>query len=155
MTEARRILPQEVSPEIYKAITAVDRKLYGSTLGRPLIELVKVRVSQINGCAYCLDQHGQAAIKAGVPERKLLLLDGWDEAAVWSDREWAALGWTDAVTKIGETRAKDHHYAPLIEVFDEREVVDLTMLVGLMNLWNRLAIAMRYQVATEISSATP
>ncbi len=153
MIRAGRISPQDVSPEIYKAIAAVDQKLYNSSLGKPLIELVKVRISQINGCAFCLDMHSTAAINAGVPERKLILLGGWDEAAVWSDRERAALGWADAVTKIGESRAADSAYTPLIDIFDEKEIADLTMLISLMNLWNRLAIAMRYQVQSEITSS--
>jgi len=151
LTETGRISPQEVSRETYKAIAAVDQKLYGSSLGKPLIELVKVRVSQINGCAFCLDMHSQAAISAGVSERKLILLNGWDETAIWSERERAALGWADAVTKIGESRAADTAYEPLIDLFDQKEIADLTMLIGLMNLWNRLAIAMRYQIQPEAS----
>lgn len=154
MTRTARISPQETSPEIYEAIVAVDRKLYGSSLGRPLIELVKVRVSQINGCAFCLDMHGQAALSAGVSERKLWLLGGWDEAGIWSDREKAALAWADAVTHIGRSRAPDDAFAPLGDVFDDREIADLTMLVGLMNLWNRLAVAMRYEVAPEPAAST-
>lgn len=149
MTRASRISPQQVSPEIYKAIATVDQKLYGSSLGKPLMELVKMRVSQINGCAFCLDMHSQAAIRAGVSHRKLILLDGWDEAGVWSDRERAALRWTDAVTRIGESRAPSTAYDPLRALFDDREIAELTMLIGLMNLWNRLAIALRYQVAPE------
>ncbi|WP_127104223.1 carboxymuconolactone decarboxylase family protein [Pararhodobacter zhoushanensis] len=146
MTGTSRISPQEVSPEVYKAIAAVDQKLYSSSLGKPLIELVKVRISQINGCAFCLDMHSQAAIKAGVSERKLFLLAGWDEAGVWTEREQAALRWADAVTKISESRAADDAYSPLVDLFDAKEIADLTMLIGLMNLWNRLAVAMRYQV---------
>jgi len=94
--------------------------------------------------------HSQAAIKAGVSERKLILLSGWDEADIWSEREEAALRWADAVTKIGESRAEDSAYTPLLNLFDAREIADLTMLIGLMNLWNRLAIAMRYQVPPEV-----
>ncbi|SFA56358.1 alkylhydroperoxidase AhpD family core domain-containing protein [Paracoccus halophilus] len=150
MTGTGRISPQQVSPEIYKAIAVVDQKLYGSSLGKALIELVKVRISQINGCAFCLDMHSQAAIKAGVSERKLILLGGWHEAAIWSERERAALGWAEAVTKIGGSRASDAEYDALVDLFDTKEIADLTMLIGLMNLWNRLAIAMRYQIQSEV-----
>ncbi|NHB94180.1 carboxymuconolactone decarboxylase family protein [Photorhabdus cinerea] len=142
--QTSRLRPAEISPELYSAVAKVDELTYQSTLGKALIELVKVRASQINGCAFCLNMHSKAARKAGNSEQKLYLLSAWKEAPIFTSRERAALGWTDALSRIAEIGAKDKHYTPLLAEFDEKEIVDLTLLIGLINLWNRLAIGMKY-----------
>ncbi|MBS9424491.1 carboxymuconolactone decarboxylase family protein [Photorhabdus caribbeanensis] len=142
--QAKRLQPSEISPELYNAVVKVDELTYQSTLGKALIELIKVRVSQINGCAFCLNMHSKAARKAGNSEQKLYLLSAWKEATIFTSRESAALGWADALSRIVETGAEDEHYTPLLAEFDEKEIVDLTLLIGLINLWNRLAIGMKY-----------
>ncbi|AKH62187.1 MULTISPECIES: carboxymuconolactone decarboxylase family protein [Photorhabdus] len=142
--QANRPRPAEISPELYSAVAKVDELTYKSTLGKELIELVKVRASQINGCAFCLNMHSKAARKAGSSEQKLYLLSAWKEATIFTSRERAALGWTDVLSRIAEIEANDEHYTPLLAEFDEKEIVDLTLLIGLINLWNRLAIGMKY-----------
>ncbi len=102
------------------------------------------RASQINGCAYCLDVHSKDARKHGESEQRLYLLNAWRESPVYSRAERAALAWTEALTEIAERRAPDADYEELRRHFTEKEIVDLTMLVGMINLWNRLAIGMGY-----------
>jgi AhpD family alkylhydroperoxidase len=141
---AERLLPNELAPEGYSALRAVEVYLARCGLPKRLIELVKLRASQINGCAYCLDVHARDARKAGETEQRLYLLDAWREAPHYSPAERAALAWTDALTRIAETRAPDADYAALREHFSDKEIVDLTYLIGMINIWNRLAIGMRY-----------
>ncbi|WP_036771558.1 carboxymuconolactone decarboxylase family protein [Photorhabdus australis] len=152
--QTSRLRPAEISPELYSAVAKVDELTYQSTLGKALIELVKVRASQINGCAFCLNMHSKAARKAGNSEQKLYLLSAWKESPIFTSRERAALGWTDALSRIAEIGARDEHYTQLLAEFDEKEIVDLTLLIGLINLWNRLAIGMKYTLpnsATDLS----
>jgi AhpD family alkylhydroperoxidase len=113
-------------------------------LPKRLIELVKMRASQINGCAYCLDVHSKDARKAGETEQRLYLLNAWRESPAFSPAERAALAWTEALTKVGESRAADADFAALRPHFSDKEIVDLTYLIGMINFWNRLAIGMRY-----------
>jgi len=102
-----------------------------------------MRASQINGCAYCLDMHSIDARAAGETEQRLYTLDAWRETPFFTDRERAALAWTEAVTLIAHTHAPDDVYADLQKQFTEKEIVDLTFVVGTINLWNRLAISTR------------
>lgn len=144
----RRLFPSKVSPEIYKTLVTYDAQIYSdSTLDKQLIELVKVRVSQLNGCAFCIDTHTQHALKLGIASRKLFLLDAWQEApSVFTDKERSALCWAEALTFIKDVGAKDEYFESLKAHFTDKEVVDLTYLVGLVNVWNRLAIGMAYEV---------
>jgi AhpD family alkylhydroperoxidase len=142
---AHRINAYEVAPAGMKALVAVETYLHQTTLGAQLIELVKMRASQINGCAYCLDSHSKVLRKGGETEQRIYLLNAWDESPVYSPRERAALAWTDALTRISETHAPDDVYRELREHFDDKEIVDLTTLIGMINLWNRLAISLRYE----------
>ncbi len=114
-----------------------------SGLEHSLAELVKVRASQINGCAFCLDMHTRDARKAGETEARLYLLDAWREAPHYSPRERAALAWTEALTLVAATRAPDADYDGLKPHFSEKEIVELTMLVVTINAWNRLAVGFR------------
>ena len=138
-----RLRYPEASPEAVAAVRGVEAYIRASGLETSLIELVKMRASQINGCAFCLDIHSRAARRAGESEQRLYLLDAWEECALYTPRERAALGWTEAVTRIAETKAPDAAYEAARAQFTDKELVDLTTLIGLINLWNRLAIAFR------------
>jgi len=141
---ADRLLPNETAPEGYAALRNVEIYLARSGLPKRLIELVKMRASQINGCAYCLDVHAKDARKAGETEQRLYLLNAWRESPLFSPSERAALGWTEALTNVSQTRAPDADYEALRPHFSDKEIVDLTYLIGMINLWNRLAVGMRY-----------
>ena len=138
-----RLRYPEASPEAVAAVRGVEAYIRASGLETALIELVKMRASQINGCAFCLDMHSRAARSAGESEQRLYLLDAWEECALYTPRERAALAWTEAVTRIAETKAPDAAYEAARAQFTDKELVDLTTLIGLINLWNRLAIAFR------------
>jgi AhpD family alkylhydroperoxidase len=146
---AERLLPNQVAPEGYAALRNVEVYLARSGLPKRLIELVKMRASQINGCAYCLDVHSKDARKAGESEQRLYLLNAWRESPAFSEAERAALGWTEALTNVGESRADDADFAALRPHFSDKEIVDLTYLIGMINFWNRLAIGMRYVPAAD------
>ena len=133
----------QAAPDTIKALSALEAQVQGSGLEQSLIELVKTRASQINGCAYCLNMHTEDARKRGETEQRLHLLSAWREAPVYSERERAALVWTEAVTLISETHAPDDIYAEVSAQFSEAETVNLTMLIATINAWNRLAIAFR------------
>ena len=144
----------QAAPESIKVLTALETQLQGSGLEQSMIELVRTRASQINGCAYCINMHTQDARKHGETEQRLYLLNAWREAPVYSDRERAALAWTEAVTLISETHAPDDVYAEVRTHFSEAETVNLTMLIATINAWNRLAIAFRAVPPVKASAAT-
>src|SRR6201997_1861898 len=131
------------APDTIKALMALESQVQSSGLEQSLIELVKTRASQINGCAYCIDMHTKDARKHGETEQRLYLLNAWQEAPAYSERERAALAWTEAVTLISETHAPDDVYEEVRAHFSEAETVNLTMLIATINSWNRLAIAFR------------
>jgi AhpD family alkylhydroperoxidase len=138
-----RMNPYQAAPDTLKALTALEAQVQGSGLEQSLIELVKTRASQINGCAFCINMHTQDARKHGETEQRLYLLDAWRESPVYSDRERAALAWTEAVTRISETHAPDDAYGEVRAQFSEAETVNLTMLIATINAWNRIAISFR------------
>jgi AhpD family alkylhydroperoxidase len=133
----------QAAPDTMKALMALENQVQSSGLEQSLIELVKTRASQINGCAYCIHMHTQDARKRGETEQRLYLLNAWHEAPVYSDRERAALAWTEAVTLISETHAPDAVYDEVRAHFSEAETVNLTTLIATINTWNRLAISFR------------
>jgi AhpD family alkylhydroperoxidase len=133
----------QAAPDTLKALLALEKQIRESGLEHSLIELVKTRASQINGCAYCIAVHTADARKQGETEERLYLLNAWREAPVYSDRERAALAWTEAVTLISETHAPDDVYDEVRAHFSEAETVNLTMLIATINAWNRLAISFR------------
>jgi AhpD family alkylhydroperoxidase len=149
----QRLSAAKVVPDGYKALTGVETYLRQCGLEMSLIELVKMRASQINGCAFCLDKHSRDARQAGESEQRLYLLDAWDESSLYTPRERAALAWTEAVTRIAETRAPDAAYDALRPHFSEKEIADLTILIGMINLWNRVAIGFRNQHPVEAGKA--
>ena len=133
----------QAAPETIKALVAVEDQIKASGLELSLIELVKTRASQINGCAFCINMHTQDARKHGETEQRLYLLNAWREAPLYTDRERAALAWTETVTLISETHTPDDVYEGVRAHFNEAETVNLTMLIGAINAWNRLAISFR------------
>jgi len=145
MLKADRINPYEAAPDAMKAFWNVDKYIRQCGLDASLVELVKMRASQINGCAFCLDLHSKDARKAGESEQRLYLLSGWREAHVYSDRERAALAWTDALTMIADDHAPDTVYDAVRPHFTDKELADLSALIGLINAWNRLATGFRYR----------
>jgi AhpD family alkylhydroperoxidase len=146
---AHRLNAYEAAPAGMKALRNVEAYLHDSTLGARLIELVKMRASQINGCAYCLDMHSKALRRDGETEQRIYLLNAWRESPLYTRRERAALAWTEALTLIASTNAPDDAYAEVRPHFDDKELADLTTLIGMINLWNRLAIGLRYEHPTE------
>jgi AhpD family alkylhydroperoxidase len=133
----------QAAPDTVKALMALEAQVQGSGLEQSLIELVKTRASQINGCAYCINMHTSDARKHGETEQRLYLLNAWREAPAYSERERAALAWTEAVTLISDNHAPDDLYADVRKHFSEAETVNLTMLIATINAWNRLAISFR------------
>jgi len=133
----------QAAPDTLKALLALEAQVQASGLEQSLIELVKTRASQINGCAYCINMHTQDARKHGETEARLYLLNAWRESPVYTDRERAALAWTESVTLISETRAPDDLYEDVRAHFSEAETVNLTMLIATINAWNRIAISFR------------
>lgn len=126
-----------------QAMLKVEKALHDCGLEFSLIELVKMRASQINGCAFCLDMHSKDARKNGESEARLYLLNAWHESPLYSPRERAALAWTDALTLIADTHAPDADYENLQAQFSAAEIANLTVLIATINAWNRIAIAAR------------
>ena len=144
----------QAAPEIIKALTAVETQIQSSGLEQSLIELVRTRASQVNGCAFCINMHTQDARKQGETEQRLYLLNAWREAPLYTDRERAALAWTEAVTLISATHAPDDVYDEVRKHFSEAETVNLTMLIATINAWNRLAISFRTVPPVKAKAAT-
>jgi len=114
-----------------------------ASLERPLFELVKIRASQMNGCAYCIDMHTKEARLAGETEQRIYALNAWRETPFFTDRERAALEWTETVTRVGETHVPDEIHERVAAQFDEADLVALTFAVVVINAWNRLAVSFR------------
>ncbi|SEI15844.1 carboxymuconolactone decarboxylase family protein [Pseudomonas asplenii] len=131
------------SPDAMRAMMALEGAVNKLPLEKNLLELVKMRTSQINGCAFCLDMHSADARKAGETERRLYTLSAWREAPFFSARERAALAWTEALTRIAESHAPDEDYERLNAEFSPAEQVNLTLAINTINSWNRLAVGFR------------
>lgn len=143
--QSHRISAYDAAPAAMKALQNVEAYLHQCGLDQRLIELVKMRTSQINGCAYCLDMHSKELRRLGESEQRIYLLNAWQESPLYTPRERAALAWTEAVTLIAQTQAPDAAYTEVRRQFDDKELIDLTILIGMINLWNRLAISLRYE----------
>lgn len=137
----------KANPEAMKTLSAVEQHLARAGLEKPLMELVRLRVSQINGCAYCLDTHSADARKAGEDVRRLATVAVWRDTPFFSDRERAALAWAEALTRIADGHVPDELWAHVAPHFSTEEIVDLTVLVNAINGWNRFAIAFRKRPA--------
>ena len=143
----------QAAPEASKAMIAVETAIGQSGLEHGLLELVRLRASQINGCAFCIHMHVKDALQHGENGMRIALLDAWRESPLYSDRERAALNWTESLTRIAKTHAPDTDYALLQSQFDDREIAALTMLIGAINLWNRVQIGLRAVHPVEESQA--
>lgn len=139
----QRIKYQEVAQKSFKGIYEIEKYVANSELENSLVQLVKLRTSQINGCAYCIDMHTKEARQAGESEQRLYALSVWKESPFYTDRERAALRWTEALTKISENSVSDEFYESIRKHFPETEITALTMAIIAINGWNRLAISFR------------
>jgi AhpD family alkylhydroperoxidase len=138
-----RINYAKAAPGVYDAMDSLDRYLQECGLEKPLLFLIQLRASQINGCAYCLDMHWKDLRATGEGEQRLYSLDAWRECPYYSDRERAALAWTEAVTRVADGHVPDAVYEQVRPHFSEKELSDLTLAVVAINAWNRLSIAAR------------
>ena len=138
-----RLQYTKVSPGLYKAMLGLENHTSESGLERTLLDLVRLRASQINGCAFCLDMHWKDLRAAGESEQRLYSLDAWRETPFYTDRERAALVWTEAVTLITKGHVPDEVYEEARQHFSEKELADLTLAIVAINGWNRLSIAFR------------
>ncbi len=139
----QRLDYSQIAPEALKGMLELEKYVSNSGLEKTLYELVKIRASQINGCAYCLDMHTKDARKAGETEQRLFTLSAWRETPFYSERERAALEWTEALTLISENNVSDSLFNSVSKHFDQEELVALTMAIVAINGWNRLAIGFR------------
>lgn len=138
-----RLNPYNIAPSVMQPMIDLEATVKASGLEADLIELVKTRASQINGCAYCIYMHTRDALAAGEDSARLLLLDAWRESPLYSDRERAALDWTEVLTLVAETHAPDAAYVELTRQYSNEEQVKLTLLIATINAWNRIAIGFR------------
>lgn len=133
----------KVAPEGAQAMLAVEAAIEQSGLEHELLELVRLRASQINGCGFCIHMHVTDAVKHGESEMRIHLLDAWRESSAFTDRERAALNWTESLTRVAKTRAPHDDYLLLQSQFEDKEIAYLTLLIGAINLWNRVQIGLR------------
>ncbi|MBX3390060.1 MAG: carboxymuconolactone decarboxylase family protein [Phycisphaeraceae bacterium] len=140
---AMRMNYPKAAPEIYKAMLAVEAALHASGFEAALLHLVKLRASQINGCAFCIDMHWKDAKAVGETDIRLYSLDAWQESPFYTEKERAALEWTEALTRISETHAPDPAFEELKKHFDEKQIAELSWAISLINAWNRVSIGFR------------
>ena len=134
------------APDAYKAVFALDRYVKEeSAIDHRLLHLIKMRASQINGCAFCVDMHVKEARRDGLSEQWINLISVWQESPVFNDKERAVLRWTEALTNVAQTRAPDEDYEALRAFFSEEEMTKLTVAIGAINVWNRLCVGFRAQ----------
>jgi AhpD family alkylhydroperoxidase len=135
--------PHKLAPEGIKAMMALEASIAASGLEESLRHLVKLRASQINGCAFCIHMHATDARRHGDSEMRLYMLNAWRESTLYSARERAALAWTEALTLVAQTGAPDADYDLVKAEFSEAEQVQLTLMIGAINMWNRLQVGFR------------
>jgi len=145
---SERIDFSKLTPEGYRAMSGLERYVRGSGLEPSLLELIKLRASQINGCAYCIDMHWKDARARGESEQRLYGLMAWRDSPYYTERERAALAWTEAVTLIADNHVPDDLYEEVRQHFNESELVNLTLALVAINGWNRLAISFRTEPGT-------
>ena len=138
-----RLNPNRAAPGAMQVMLALEGHVQSSGLEPSLIELVKTRASQINGCAFCIHMHTRDALARGETAERLFLLDAWRESPLYSERERAALAWTEALTLVAQTHAPDADYEAARRHLAEAELVELTLLIATINGWNRIAIGFR------------
>lgn len=138
-----RLNVETADPKAYRAVLGLENYVQNSGLEPGLLHLIKLRASQVNGCAFCVDMHSKEALADGESQQRLNLLCVWRESPLYTERERAALEWTEAVTLVSENHVPDDVYERVLEEFPDEELVKLTMAVAAINTWNRLAISFR------------
>jgi AhpD family alkylhydroperoxidase len=138
-----RLNAYKFAPDLMKAMTDMEAKVAASGLDIGLVHLVKIRASQINGCAYCIHLHTRDARAGGESEERIYLLDAWRESPLYTDRERAALDWTEVVTLVSQNHVPDRSFSAVRAAVDEADLVKLTLLITMINAWNRIAISFR------------
>lgn len=132
-----------LAPDLYNGVLHLEKQVQTSSLGSQLIHLIKLRASQLNHCAYCVNMHTEEALADGIDPRKLYLLTVWEESPLYTERERAALAWTESVTLIAETGVPDEAFAAVSSQFDLTEVAELTVAIATINVWNRISVSSR------------
>jgi AhpD family alkylhydroperoxidase len=140
---SQRINPYAVAPQLLDGLIQYSRAVEAMGLEKSLIELVKIRASQINGCAVCLHMHAAEARRLGESEDRILMLDAWEETDLYSAREKAALAWTEALTRLTDSRAPDEAYEAVTAAFSDEELVKLTLMINVINSFNRFGVGFR------------
>ncbi|PWR12415.1 alkylhydroperoxidase [Micromonospora acroterricola] len=140
----QRMNPGEVAPQAYQAVMGME-KYVQKNVDRTVLELVKLRASMINGCAFCVDMHSRDALANGESSRRLFAVAAWRESTFFDERERAALELTDAVTRLGEHGVPDEVWDAAAKVWSERELADLVVAIATINVWNRIAVTMRLE----------
>lgn len=135
----------KAAPDAYRAVVALEQYVQKSGLPHRLIHLLKLRASQINGCAFCVDMHTKEARKDGLSEQWIALVSAWHESPVFTPEERAVLGWTESLTNLAQTRAPDADFDALRTHFTDEQIVQLTVAIGTINVWNRIAVGFRNQ----------
>ncbi|MEZ4531874.1 MAG: carboxymuconolactone decarboxylase family protein [Thermomicrobiales bacterium] len=134
---------RDLAPNLYEGVLNLENQVQASSLGSQLIHLIKLRASQLNHCAFCVNMHTEESLADGVDPRKLYLLTVWEEATVYTERERAALAWTESVTLVAETGVPDEAFEAVRTQFSETEVAELTVAIATINVWNRIAVSSR------------
>ena len=145
----------KAAPSGYKAMIGLEQYLHECDVEQPLLHLIKLRASQINGCAFCIDMHWKDLVALGEKEQRLYSLDAWRECPYFTDRERTALAWTEALTLITNGHAPDAVYEQARAAFNEKEISDLTIAVATINAWNRISISSRTQPGAYRSNLKP
>jgi AhpD family alkylhydroperoxidase len=142
-----RLPHTQLAPEAFRAMLATSEVLHRSSLGKKLLALLDVRVSQLNGCAYCLDMHARELLATGEELQRLTSLPTWHETSLYTERERAALQWAEDLTLLSDSHAPQEHFDALRPHFSDQEIAELTFSIAQINAWNRLGVAMRLPVA--------
>jgi AhpD family alkylhydroperoxidase len=150
---SERIPLDNIGADLMEPLIGLRAALARATLDKKLIDLIFLRVSQLNGCVYCIDSHAHDLRKAGESERRINALIVWRETEFFDASERAALAWAEALTHVSATHAPDEVYRPLLDVFTERQIMELTFAVGLMNLFNRIGIGLRKALPNSTAKA--
>lgn len=140
-----RLDTSKLTPEIYTAIGALNAMITNSGIDQRYLHLAKLRASQINGCAYCVDLHVKEAIAHGLDSQMLHLVSVWQESAFFDERDRAVLQWTDSVTRVVQSGIPDDSYEAVLAVFSQKEVAQLTIAIGMINMLNRIGVGLRMQ----------
>jgi AhpD family alkylhydroperoxidase len=138
-----RMSVSDSAPALYNAVLHLEKRVQASSLDAMLIHLIKLRASQINHCAFCVNMHTEEALADGIDPRKIYLLTVWEESSLYDARERAALAWTESVTLIAETGVPDEAFKAVRTQFSEIEVAELTVAIAAINVWNRIAVSSR------------